>query len=63
MYICKAILMNNERVDVGPAFAKEDDAWNCVDNIMKQPAHPKMMWVVKGDDSTGHADSNRNSGC
>ena len=61
MYACLAYDYDNKLLAVPASFETEDDAWNCIIETMKQPNHPKMMWVKKGVEFVGHADSDSNS--
>lgn len=62
MYGCLAYDYNNKLLTVPATFETEESAWKCIQEIMQQENHPKMMWVVKGvEPLNGYADSDGNS--
>lgn len=53
MYACMAYDYDNRLLAVPEPFETEEEAWDCIQQTMKQKNHPKMMWVQKGVDYAG----------
>ena len=60
MFACLAYDYNNKLLGVPQSFETEEEAWECIEQIMKQPDHPKMMWVQRGEKVGSDSD---NSSC
>jgi hypothetical protein len=61
MYACLAYSYENKLLGIPKAFETEEEAWECIEQVMQQPDHPKMMWVQEGE-MVGHDSDNCNPG-